>query len=142
MPLVKSYTETKALLDKTEDQPTSSKEVDELFDDLADQLKNFAEAITKKGDGAYAIQSIGDLRTLWDKINKELANLTKLEKAEFIIRTGNAFAFLSMYLKAAFIQDVDRRKDTLSGITLAENMGAEESFIRTGYKQLTRRMGS
>jgi hypothetical protein len=113
---------------------------EDLFDKLADQLINLAEAVIVMSKGAYAIPPTSGIKKLWDKLDKELADMDSLRRNEFVVRNGNTFFFVSMYLKAARLQDVDKRESILSGLTYAQNLGANAGFLRNEYKQLTKRM--
>lgn len=115
------------------------KESDELFDKLSEQLSNVAEALTFGANNGYVIPTASEIKELWDGVNRELQDLEKIKQADFLIKKGNEFYFIGMYLKAAFLMETDRRTSILSGASSAENMGDDGSFIKKGYKQLKKR---
>ena len=112
----------------------------ELFDRLADQLSNLAEAISTGEINDYAMPSVAEVREVWDGLNKELQNLDELKKADFVIKKGNEFYFVGMYLKSLTIMGVDRRTGVLAGISQAKNLGEDVGFVRNGYKELRKRL--
>lgn len=113
---------------------------DELFDKLADKRGDDAEARVSGEAIIYDMPSVDDLRDLWNAQNKKLGDIKKLKEADFVIKKSNEFYFTSMYLKAALLQDCDRRTALLSGITQDYNMGHPKSFIRNEYKELKKRL--
>ena len=113
---------------------------DELFDKLADQRENDANALVLNERSIYVVPPVPEIRGLWDSLNKELGDVEKLKEADFVIKKSNEFYFSTMYLKAAMLQDCDKRCAVLSGLTQAHVMGSKDSFIRKEYKELKKRL--
>lgn len=114
---------------------------DELFDSLADRLKGVSEGLTEKtASPPSAVPDLDDIDSLYTSLDKKLTSLDKLGDSDYVIKTANEFYFTGMYFKAAIAGKLSRRDAVLSGLTQADALGGDSSFIRKEYKELKKRL--